>query len=226
MTFRKRLMYYMIGVGLGVLGVAFLFKDRGCAWTPANRVLTNIGQSQIMISDSMRCVLRSNEVKDDDIFQLFKTGNVNFKESRTQAKPKVYLVEGKRQHDGKDFGIQFVIHDSISHLSALVFENAKGSECKGLSAQSTRIFDMPEETIKKILKTKEIIASDSMRTVVRSFDLKDGDLYNMIEFGSIDFEQSEPNAKPNAIYFLTYKKFKLKVEMSDQRAYLIELNKD
>ncbi|MFI5203707.1 MAG: hypothetical protein ACHQF2_04360 [Flavobacteriales bacterium] len=224
MTFRQRLMYYAIGLILGLVFVAWFFKDRGCAWTPGNRVMANLSHSQIMISDSMRCILKKNGVHDDDIFEIFKTGGVNFDESNTQTMPKSYILEGTKASDKKEFEVRFIVRaDTLCEISEL--RKAKNSGCVGLSSQADRIFTMPERTVQKILKTKEIITSDSLKAVIKKYKLPEGQVINMVQFGKVDFDRSKPMAKPNAIYFLKYNEYDLSVEVAEERAYLLSISK-
>jgi len=51
-TFLRRLKYYGIGFGIGLLFVFFIFKQKGCSWTPGNRVKEAV-LNRIIVADSL-----------------------------------------------------------------------------------------------------------------------------------------------------------------------------
>ena len=52
-TFLRRLFYYLIGVGIGLIFVFFVFGNRGCSWLPQNKVKETINH-KILISASKK----------------------------------------------------------------------------------------------------------------------------------------------------------------------------
>ena len=158
------------------------------------------------------------------IFEIFKNGDVNFSESDPHSQLRMYKLGGTKASDKKAFEVSFTVHsDSLSVLSAL--SEGKPGDCMGLSKNPDRIFTMPERTVKKLLKSKEVITSDSLKNVIKKFKLPEGQVINMVQFGKIDFNRSQPLAKPNALYFLTYKEYELQVEVAEEKAYILYLGK-
>ena len=49
-TFLRRLVYYLIGFGIGLIMVIFFFQNRGCSWLPENKVKETILR-KIIISE-------------------------------------------------------------------------------------------------------------------------------------------------------------------------------
>lgn len=216
MTFYRRLRYYLIGFGIGIVLSVILFGARGCDWTPGNRVLKQIATSQILISDSVRCVLRDNAIDEDDVFKLLNNGDVIFSESHPQDVPKTYVVENTEKH----FKILFTVrNDSVSAISGV--PGGKQGKC-ATADTSWHIFDMPEKTIKRLLKAKEISASDSVLTVLKTHKVAEGEIYNMIGAGKINFEKSTPLSKPHPIYYVEFEKYLFKIEMAQEKTRILE----
>lgn len=217
MSFFQRLRYYIIGFGIGIVISFVIFGQRGCDWTPGNRVLKQIATSQVLISDSMRCVLLENKIEKDAIFKLLEHGSVIFSESNPQGNPKRYVLTDADEK----IKIEFLVrNDSVSIIYGV--PKGKASTCNALAENHERIFDMPEKTIKRLLKASEISASDSIINALKTQNIKDGDIYNKIASGKIDFERSLPNEKPHPIYFVTHKQFEFKIEMADKKARILE----
>lgn len=95
MTFWKRLRTYLIGVGLGLLIVYFIFGDRDLnSWTPQSRILTAIDSSELSISERAKCQLACLKMQDEDWKKVQQEAKVNFSESNTKKKPcPIYQLE-------------------------------------------------------------------------------------------------------------------------------------
>lgn len=217
MTFAKRLRYYIIGFGMGILVCIVIFGQRGCDWTPNNRVLKQIATSEILITDSVRCVFAENKIEEDEIFKLLNHGSVIFSESKTHQTPKYYVIED----ENSTFKIAFVVrNDSVSVLDGVV--GGKQGKCTGFGSNPEHIFTMPEKTVKRLLKAQEISAADSVLTKLKNHKIKDGDIYNMIESGKIDFKASMPTLKPHPIYFVESQKWRFKIEMTEKKTRILD----
>jgi len=110
-TFLRRLFYYLIGVGIGLLFVFFVFGNRGCSWLPQNKVKETINH-KILISTSKK-------VSSKNFKQTFEVSAVNFEKSNKNSDFKTYLFETP-QADGKtsSFYVSFssdsycaIVHD-------------------------------------------------------------------------------------------------------------------
>jgi hypothetical protein len=110
-TFLRRLFYYLIGVGIGLLFVFFVFGNRGCSWLPQNKVKETINH-KILISTSKK-------VSSKNFKQTFEVSAVNFEKSNKNTDFKTYLFETP-QADGKksSFYVSFssdsycaIVHD-------------------------------------------------------------------------------------------------------------------
>lgn len=107
-SFVRRLKYYGIGFGLGLVFVFFFFKNRGCTWTPSNRVKNTILSRMIVVSDETEKELQKRGITHKQIIQVLNDGDIDFGASDKNKKDKRYLLE-------KD-GVKFVFtlpHESF-----------------------------------------------------------------------------------------------------------------
>ena len=101
MPFIKRLGFYLFGVSIGVLFLAFFFKkkteDTGVyfCYFPNCRTLKDIRSKPMQYSDAVDEQLRNKELDTLDIVDLLTNGDVDFGRSETKTTPcKTYIVEG------------------------------------------------------------------------------------------------------------------------------------
>ncbi|NER13771.1 DUF4258 domain-containing protein [Leptobacterium flavescens] len=90
MPFLRRLGYYLGGVALGLIILAFFFRKKSTefCYSPNCRVLKNIRSKQITYPNSDTLVIHS----------ILKNGDVVFSKSDTKSKPcKTYVIEGKSE---------------------------------------------------------------------------------------------------------------------------------
>lgn len=80
MPFFRKLLYYLIGVGLGVLIVMFLFGDRdfGCSYFPNDRVLSDLRKKELSIPEEVQSKMATSGLDTADIRVMLQEGTVNF----------------------------------------------------------------------------------------------------------------------------------------------------
>ena len=127
MNFGGRLKYYLVGFSIGIIACLVIFKGRGCEWLPNERVLNSIRTSNIYFTAQDSCMMASKSITKKDVFLLLANGDVNFKESATNAKltnyklnninkeseQKVYVVE----HNDLKISFDLYERDSVVFIS-------------------------------------------------------------------------------------------------------------
>ena len=89
MTFLNRLSYYLLGVGLGILVVLAIFKDRKLtSWTPKNQVLKQIKEFPLSLNHENRCVLHCLGIVPDSLKSILQRAEVNMKLDDSQERRK------------------------------------------------------------------------------------------------------------------------------------------
>ena len=92
-SFVKRLKYYGIGFAIGVFVIAFLLPNRGCSWTPSNRVKNMVLDRLLTVSDVEWELMQSKGLTKEDIISVLNDGKLNFKMSNKSGESKVYVIE-------------------------------------------------------------------------------------------------------------------------------------
>src|SRR5690554_1116023 len=87
-----RLLYYFTGFGIGIIFVIFFFQNRGCTWTPNNRVKQAIVDRVIVINDDLKAEMDKRGITKEMIKKVIDKGNIDFKNSKKTGDPKVYTL--------------------------------------------------------------------------------------------------------------------------------------
>src|SRR5690554_2057274 len=109
----KRLRYYLTGLLIGTIFVSILFKDRGCSWTPTNRVKNSIQDKIIVFPEDQLDALNEIGINKENIYRFLVHGNVDFSGSLKDKFPKVYIIE---ENDSIPQRLQFSLYED-SYLS-------------------------------------------------------------------------------------------------------------
>lgn len=127
MSIWRKLLYFGIGIFLGVLMVKFLFggRDIQCSYFPNDRVLYDLrGKKERIITPAAQAQLNAYSLDTSLITDLLYTGKVNFKKSNTEADScNTYWIDFK-QENKPNFSVNFMNCDS----SAILIEVVKGNE--------------------------------------------------------------------------------------------------
>jgi hypothetical protein len=121
-----------MGFLIGTIFVSLLFKDRGCSWTPSNRVKNSIQDKIIVFPEDQIESLNALGLSKDNIYKFLVMGDVDFSNSLKDKFPKVYIIE---ENDSIDKRLQFSLYEdsyiSIVHVldeeeKPLRFEQLEG----------------------------------------------------------------------------------------------------
>ncbi len=98
MRFRFRLLYYSIGLCMGLIFVFFILsgKNASCSYFPNARVLKNISSKPFYYSEEAAAVLKESWIDTVDVKNTLIYGDVDFDQSNVKfGNGKLYVVEGK-----------------------------------------------------------------------------------------------------------------------------------
>lgn len=86
MNFLNRLKYYLFGVGLGILLVMAIFKDRKLtSWTPHNQVMKEIKEKELLLSiEKKECFKCLGLTSEKEIKDFLISANINFGKSEVE----------------------------------------------------------------------------------------------------------------------------------------------
>jgi len=94
-NFLRRIKYYGIGFGIGLLFVIFLFQQKGCSWTPGNRVKSAILERIVFIDSMDQAYISANKINAKDLQLFIENGTVSFLKSKRHGHEKLYHFHGK-----------------------------------------------------------------------------------------------------------------------------------
>ncbi|MFM7566156.1 MAG: hypothetical protein ACKO4K_05375 [Flavobacteriales bacterium] len=131
-TFLRRLKYYGIGFGIGLVFVVLLFKQKGCSWTPGNRVKESL-LSRVMVADSIDLAfLKQQHISTEGLRKLLENSSVSFSESDIKPARKTYVLFGELPN-GKSLTYLITLHDQdflvevdFLHRSPSTFQRTRG----------------------------------------------------------------------------------------------------
>lgn len=105
----RRLLYYCVGFGIGLICVFFFFNNRGCSWLPENRIKEMVTERLVYVSDSNLQILENLKIKEEELSSFLINADVLFSKSEKSTNPQIYHIEGPT--DSKDnFVCQIVLH--------------------------------------------------------------------------------------------------------------------
>ena len=98
MSLLKRLGFYLIGLAIGLIFLAFFLnrKKAEFCYLPNCRVLKELRSKPLSYSADVSALLRSGEIDSADITKFLTVGDIDFGDSETRAKPcKIYQIEAE-----------------------------------------------------------------------------------------------------------------------------------
>lgn len=114
----KKLLFYLFGVGLGILAVMFIFGDRdfGCSYFPNDRVLSDLRKKDLQIPMEIEEQMNMEGLDTNDINAMLLEGDIDFGEvERGLGSCKNYWISLERDQK-KQFAALFKNCDSTATL--------------------------------------------------------------------------------------------------------------
>jgi hypothetical protein len=144
-SFLRRLKYYGIGFGIGLVFVLIFFQNRGCSWLPSNRVKNSVLERVLVVSEDQQAAMQRMKISSKDIIAALNDGDVDFGESvkSSDANPKVYAVDKSFEGRG-DIRFYFTL-PSESYITEVNISAKKASEVKNTSEGKGKILRFPNE---------------------------------------------------------------------------------
>jgi hypothetical protein len=179
--FLRRLKYYGIGFGIGIIAVFLIFGNRACNWGPKQRIKTSINDRVIVINSFNDSIRKSKDISDSRLLNLIQEGDIIFNESKTKNPLKVYHFES----DGIEFNVTIPENSFISEV-----------KFKPTNAKSTMNSKNGFGRILKFPKERNLIYYDEnnsdLDSVVQSLGCQNSEqLFGLVKkSGRINFNKS------------------------------------
>ncbi len=198
MKLTQRIKYYLIGFGIGLILVIFIFGTRGCEWLPNNRVLTSINSSQLYISNKNKCLLECNS-SIEKIFNLIEKGDVDFGSSNTKNKIREYVIE----YDGIKVTISTDPNDSTSTITS-INSTSINCNCDSVNTEIIPLY-MPNKMALSKLSEKSLTIDSVFQCQFDCLGLDQKIINEIFSKGVILMDYSYPKRKPNPLFLITLK---------------------
>jgi len=209
-NFFRRLKYYGIGFGIGLVFVVFFFGNRGCAWYPKNRVKNTIFNRILVLSDSEIIKLKDLGLSRKGLVIALNEGGVDFKKSKINNTFKVYHFDCETENNRK-FQCNITLNEDsfisevqIGNKSAFKVQNTK----KGLG----NFIYFPKEKDFVFMDTTDLILCQQEAIYL----VNENNLFNQIrKTGKLNFEKSNLSTQPKPEHWIQFR---------DKKNRLIEAN--
>lgn len=109
MKLMQRLGFYFAGLSIGILIIAFIWKEKRTdfCYFPGCRVLKNIRTKQLVYSQNVIDIIKNSPIDSLTISEILKFGNVNFdKGNRDLDSCKIYVIESVVKNKGISLTIE------------------------------------------------------------------------------------------------------------------------
>lgn len=80
---------------MGLIFVIFFFQNRGCSWTPTNRIKTSILERVVVIPESEKGFSSNDKKLEKELINYLENGEIDFGNSKKQNPNKFYKVDLK-----------------------------------------------------------------------------------------------------------------------------------
>jgi hypothetical protein len=212
MKLKNRILYYLIGFGIGLIVTILLFQGRGCEWTPGNRVKSSIQSSKMLISPREQCRMQCLSIADAQVFELVNNGSVDFGKSITKETSTIFSVEGMDKsitylqyymsYNGLALEFWYSKNDSLS----IVHTVDTSCPCEDKADRELELFYMPGDLVLSTLKEQELWINKEMECQLQCFNMDKSIFEEVLTHGKVLLKESFPYRKPNPIYFIQYPK--------------------
>jgi len=206
--FKNRIRYYLIGLGIGMIFVYFMFGNRGCSWLPGNRVKNMIGEKEIIIGDSVLAVMDCLELTNTEVYEVLKDdGNVEFSESITNERPKIYHIEGYKED--KIYYVKFALYERVpmvdeghAEVLSVDFEKHPGQCASDKSNKNKSVLPLPHADVIAILEKNDFRLTMDGQCDLDFYQLAEADVMAFHQTATINITKSQPRLSPNPIYIM------------------------
>ena len=199
MKLSSRIKYYLIGFGLGLILVIFIFGTRGCEWLPNNRVLKSINSTQLYISKKNKCLIECNK-STEKVFHLLENGDVDFSKSVTDKKIKEYFI----QHNGLELTVGIDPNDSVSTIIN-TNSTSKNCECNQIDDEIVPFY-MPNKMVLSKLSAKSLTLDSVFQCQSNCLEIDQNITSKLFKEGVVIMEHSYPKKRPNPSFLIKLKK--------------------
>lgn len=90
-SFLRRLKYYGIGFAIGLIFVVVIFQQKGCSWTPSNRVKSAVLDRIIFVDSLDSLYLVKHRISPIQLKEFIEGASISFSDSQREGNEKIYV---------------------------------------------------------------------------------------------------------------------------------------
>ncbi len=197
-TFKSRLKYYIVGVGIGTACAFLFFGNRGCSWLPGNRVRNMIAEQDILVGDSMASVMSCRGITNKEVYDLLDDGgDVDFTLSETHVYPKEYHINGAK--GDQEIWIRYALFDTVSEVIGC----SGAASCTGTSSNEVKkIISLPLEEVLLIIQSHRFRIMDPVRCQMKYYNLSENEVLHFHESIKLYVLESRPHLDTDPYHIL------------------------
>jgi hypothetical protein len=198
-SFIRRLKYYGIGFGIGLIFVLFFFQNRGCSWLPGNRVKNSVLDRVLVVSDEEAAKLKSFGIGEEELVNVLNDGKVLFKESKKEGNPQVYVIEN--EVNGKAHRFYFTLPKE-SFISEVKIGAQNASAVRNSTQGMGNIIRYPNDENLIFVDSSKVLGCQQAALGVISTT----ELFKIWKKSArIDFSKSDLKRSPKPEHYIEYK---------------------
>ena len=201
--FFRRLKYYGLGFGIGIIMVLALFDNKGCSWFPSNRVKDNLFNRMIVVNQTNSQQIKEQGFSKSQFLKTIQNGAVDFGKSKKQGLDKVYRIDyttpkGKKAHCYMTMGDE-------SFVSEVIFSTKKATKITPTKPESDgegQILFFPKNEFLFYMDSSQVF-QEKMKDLGIPNDQKLNQLIR--KYGQFSFSDSQLTLHPKPIHGLVFR---------------------
>jgi hypothetical protein len=195
----KRLKYYGVGFGIGLVFVLLFFQNRGCTWLPSNRVKNSILDRVLVLPEDQESALKQKGLSQEDIYLMLNTGEVNFKNSIKEGNPKVYALE--KELKGSEMITMYFTLPKESFISEVHISENNASNIKNTLTGTGKLIHFPKDENLVFPDTlSKVTCQQEQLKLINPKDI----LFLLKRSGKIDFSKSQLRLTPKPEHYILF----------------------
>ena len=205
-SFWRRLRYYGLGFGLGLILTFGIFNTRGCSWMPSNRVKEAMNaRVWVMNKAVQQDFFQKNKLTKDQFYKAIQDADIAFTKSIRSGKHKVYDLTFNTSSK-KDVHCLARMTDESFVVEFIPFV----SSVKALKKQQTKHSEAP---IIHTPNNKNLVYSDTrpaLQAHLKALGLaNDSQLQKALFKGAFHATKSRLNEQPRPLHMFSFRTKKL-----------------
>jgi len=196
-SFWRRLRYYGLGFGLGLILTFGIFNTRGCSWTPENRVKEAINKRVWIIDNqTIKTFYKLHKLNDKKFHRLIQDADISFTKSIRHGRHKVYDLTFT---DG---------NNKEAHCKALMTDESFVVEFRPNSVGCKEVKKIYAQIV-HVPKNKNLVYSDDSPKIkehLRALGIpNDIQLQKELLNGYFDYQKSRLKEQPRPVHVFKFR---------------------